>query len=98
MSFRFYANAISRASKTAAAGIFIAGLLLIGFGFLIYVLKEIFAILAAIVFCFAGAGCLITAVRIFLAQRKLDKITSDGSEAYRENVQVHVEEHGSEEL
>ena len=93
MGFRFYTNAISQASKTVAAGVFIVGLLLIGFGFLIYVLKEIFAVLAAIVFCIAGAGCLITAVRIFVAQRKLDKITSDGSDEYRENVQIHVEEH-----
>ena len=93
MSFRFYTNAISQASKSVAAGIFITGLLLIGFGFLIYVLKEIFAILAAIVFCVAGAGCLITAVKIFTAQRKLDKISSEDSQDYRENVQIHIEEH-----
>ena len=93
MSFRFYTNAISQASKSVAAGIFITGLLLIGFGFLIYVLKEIFAILAAIVFCVAGAGCLITAVKIFMAQRKLDKISSEDSQDYRENVQIHIEEH-----
>ena len=93
MSFRFYTNAISQASKSVAAGIFITGLLLIGFGFLIYVLKEIFAILAAIVFCVAGAGCLITAVKIFLAQKKLDKISSEGNEGYRENVHIHIEEH-----
>jgi len=92
MSFRFYTNAISKASRNIAAGIFITGLLLIGFGFLIYALKEIFAILAAIVFSVAGAGCLITAVKIFLAQRKLDKLTSDDSEAYRKNVQIHIEE------
>ena len=93
MSFRFYTNAISQASKSVAAGIFITGLLLIGFGFLIYVLKEIFAILAAIVFCFAGAGCLITAVKIFVAQRKLDKMSSENTEDYRENVHIHTEEH-----
>lgn len=92
MSFRFYKKAVSQASRNVAAGIFIAGLLLIGFGFLIYVLKEIFAILAAIVFSVAGAGCLITAVKIFLAQRKIDKITSDDSEAYRKNVQIRIEE------
>ncbi len=96
MSFRFYTNAISQASKSIAAGIFITGLLLIGFGFLIYVLKEIFAILAAIVFCVAGAGCLITAIKIFLAQRKLDKITSDDPPGYRENVHIHIEEHHGE--
>ncbi|MHC4460152.1 MAG: hypothetical protein ACYS6W_00870 [Planctomycetota bacterium] len=92
MSFRFYTNAISQASKNVAAGIFITGLLLIGFGFLIYVLKEIFAILAAIVFSIAGAGCLITAVKIFLVQKKLDKLTSDDSDAYRKNVQIHTKE------
>ena len=96
MSFRFYTNAISQASKNVAAGIFIAGLLLIGFGFLIYVLKEIFAILAAIVFSVAGAGCMITAVKIFLAQRKLDKISSEDSRSYRENVHIHIEEHHGE--
>jgi cobalamin biosynthesis protein CobD/CbiB len=93
MSFRFYTNAISQASKSVAAGIFITGLLLIGFGFLIYVLKEIFAILAAIVFCVAGAGCLITAVKIFAAQRKLDKMSSEDTEGHRENVHIHIEEH-----
>ncbi len=93
MSFRFYTNAISQASKSIAAGIFITGLLLIGFGFLIYILKEIFAILAAIVFCVAGAGCLITAFKIFLALRKMDKMSSEDTEGFRENVHIHIEEH-----
>ncbi len=96
MSFRFYTNAISQASKSIAAGIFITGLLLIGFGFLIYILKEIFAILAAIVFCVAGAGCMITAVKIFLALRKMDKMSSEDSRSYRENVHIHIEEHHGE--
>ncbi|MHC4308961.1 MAG: hypothetical protein ACYSSN_03370 [Planctomycetota bacterium] len=96
MSFRFYTNAISRASKNVAAGIFITGLLLIGFGFLIYILKEIFAILAAIVFCVAGAGCLITAVKIFLALRKMDHIDPENADGYRENVHIHIEEHHGE--
>jgi len=93
MSFRFYTNAISQATRSIASGIFILGLLLIGFGFLVYVLKEVFAILAAIIFSVAGAGCLITAVKIFWAQRKLDKIDSDDSQDYRKNVQIHIEEH-----
>lgn len=96
MSFRFYTNAISQASKNVAAGIFITGLLLIGFGFLIYILKEIFAILAAIVFSVAGAVCLITSVKILLVLRKLDKITSEDSQSYRENVHIHIEEHHGE--
>ena len=69
------------------------GLLLIGFALLIYALPKFFATLAAIVFFVTGLGCGITAVKIFLAQRKLDKLGSDDSDAYRKNVQIHIEEH-----
>jgi hypothetical protein len=93
MSFHFYTNTISRASRTAAATIFIVGLLLIGFGIIIMALPEIFAYLAATVFFIAGLGCGITAIKIFLAQRKIDKLSSDDSNAYRKNVQIHIEEH-----
>ena len=93
MSFRFYTNAVSQASRAVATSIFIVGMVLVGFGFMIYLLPKFFATLAAIVFFVAGIGCAITAVRIFLAQKKLDKINSDGSQDYRENVQIHIEEH-----
>lgn len=96
MSFRFYTNAISQASRAVAAGIFITGLILIGFGFMIYLLPKFFATLAAIVFFVAGLGCAITAVKIFLAQRQLDKINSDDSMVYRKNVRIHTEEHYDE--
>ncbi len=90
--FRYYTNMVSQASRTAAAGIFSVGLLLIGFGFLIYLLPKFFATLAAIVFVAAGSACSATALKIFLAQRKLDKFTSDGSGAYRKNVRIHIED------
>ena len=93
MSFRFYTNAISQVSRAAAAGIFILGLLLVGFGLLIYALPKFFATLAAIVFFVAGIGCAITAVKIFLAQRKLYKPGSIDSDGYRKNVHIHIEEH-----
>jgi hypothetical protein len=93
MSFRFYTNAISQASRNFAAGLFITGLLLIGFGFLVYVLRDLFAVLASIVFFIAGLGCGITAVKIFWAQHKLDKMSSDKPRGYRENVQIHIEHH-----
>ncbi len=96
MSFRFYTNAISQASRAVAAGIFITGLILIGFGFMIYLLPKFFATLAAIVFFVAGLGCAITAVKIFLAQRQLDRINSDDSMVYRKNVRIHTEEHYDE--
>jgi len=93
MSFRLYTNLISQASKNAAMGILTVGLLLIGFGVIILVLPEIFAFLAAAVFFIAGLVCAIIAVKIFLAQRKLDKINSEGSDDYRTNVRIHIEEH-----
>ena len=96
MSFRFYTNGISQVSRAAAAGIFILGLLLVGFALLIYALPRFFATLAAIVFFVTGLGCAITAVKILLVQRKLDKLSSDDSDAYRKNVQIHIEEHYEE--
>jgi len=91
--FRYYTSAISNASKSIAWGIFVFGLVLIGFGVLILALPELFAILAAIVFFIAGAGCAGTALKIYMAQRHIDKITSDdGSTGYRKNVQIHIEE------
>ena len=96
MSFRFYTNTISQASRNFAAGLFITGLLLIGFGFLVYILRDLFAVLASIVFFIAGVGCGITAVKIFWMQRKLDKINSGDSPDYRKNVQIHIDHHDKE--
>jgi len=93
MNFRFYTNAVSQASRKVAAGIFTVGLLLIGFGVVILALPEIFAFLAAAVFFFAGLGLAITAVKIFLAQRRLNKMTHDDSVGCRKNVQIHTEEY-----
>ena len=93
MSFRFYTDAISRASRGFAAGIFVTGLILIGLGFLIYVLRDLFAIVFATIFCIAGVGCGITAVKILWAMRKLNKINSGDSHVHRENVRIHIEEH-----
>jgi uncharacterized membrane protein HdeD (DUF308 family) len=91
--FRFYTNAISQASKGIARGILTTGVLLIGFGVLILVLPALFATLAAAVFFIVGASCVGTAVKIFLAQRQINKNNSDDSAGYRENVQIHIEEH-----
>ena len=90
--FRFYTNAVSQASKSIANGIFVVGLLLVGFGILILALPALFAMLAAAVFFIIGAGCVGTAIKIFLAQRQIDKINSDDSQSYRENVRIHIED------
>ena len=93
MSFRFYTNLISQASRSFASGVFIVGLVLIGFGVVILALPEIFAFLAAAVFFVVGLGCSATAVKIYLAQRRLNKMMQDDSTAYRKNVQIHTEEY-----
>ena len=91
MIFRFYTKAVSQASRRFAAGAFIVGLLLIGFGTIILALPEIFALLAAAVFFIVGVGCAITGVKVFLAQRKVDRLDSDDSQAHRDNVHIHIE-------
>ena len=92
MSFRFYTNAVSQASRSFAAGSFIVGLLLVGFGLLIYLLPDFFATLAAIAFFIAGFGCCVTGAKIFVAQKHFEKMGRNGSEAHRENVKIHIEE------
>jgi hypothetical protein len=93
MSFNFYTNIISKASRQVASVIFIIGMLLIGFGFLIYLLPRLFATLAALFFFLAGTACALTGIRIFAAQHKMDKLSKNGGDAYRQNVRIHVEEH-----
>jgi len=93
MSFSFYTKQISQASRKAAAGILVLGLGLIGIGFLIYVLRELFAMIFAAMFCAAGLGCGVFAVKLYFAQRKFARFNSDDSQPYRKNVQIHIEEH-----
>ncbi|MBN2137946.1 MAG: hypothetical protein JW720_09070 [Sedimentisphaerales bacterium] len=93
MSLRFYTNAVTQASRTFATGAFIVGLMLIGFGTIIWALPELFAFIAAAVFFLAGIGCIITAVKIFLAQRRFCRTDSDDSQSHRENVRIHSHDH-----
>ena len=96
MVFRFYSNAMSQASRALASGVFIVGLLLIGFGFMITLLPELFAYLAAIVFFVAGIACAVTAIKMFIAQRKIEHMQQDDSVAYRNNVHIKTDEYFDE--
>ena len=89
MVFRYFSNTISQASRTVAAGSMIVGMILIGFGFMIFLLPKFFATLAAMVFFVAGLGSAITGVKIFWRQSKLDKMNHQQTEDYRENVRIH---------
>jgi len=90
MSFQFYTNIISQASRRLAGGILTTGLGLIGFGLLIYLLPRVFATLAAFVFFITGAGACITAFKIFAAQRRLDKEFHEEPPEHRENVRIRI--------
>jgi hypothetical protein len=92
MPFRFYTNVLSQASRTMASGIMVVGLLLIGFGVIIVALPQLFAYLAAMVFFVAGLGCAATAVKIFWAQRRIDRGNADDLDVYRKNVRIHTGE------
>ena len=85
---------MTQMSRGFAKGLFIIGLLLIGFGILVYVLKEIFAAIAAAVFVVAGAGCCYNAIRLFFAARKMRNMDVDfeQGDGYRKNVQIHIKD------
>ena len=88
--FRFYiySNPVSDAAKGLAKGAFVVGLLLIGFGLLVFILRDLFAFIAAAVFFLAGFSAIGYAVRLFILRHKIKK--SDG--LYRENVEIHSED------
>jgi len=92
MSFRFYTTLLSQASKRIASGILIAGLLLIGFGVLIYALPRIFATIAALFFFVVGGGCFVSGLKMLWTQREIDKMSSGGIDNFRQNVHIHHEE------
>jgi tellurite resistance protein TehA-like permease len=92
MNFRFYSNAFSHASRHFAAGAFFLGLILIGLGFLIYILRDLFAILFAGIFVLAGIASIVTALRILWMSRKIRKDIFDDSDERRKNVTIHYEE------
>jgi len=83
--FFFSADPLRDTGRAMAAGALLVGLLLIGFGLLVFILKDLFAFLAAAVFFMAGFSAIIYAVRIYWLTRKI-KPPSDG---YRENVEIH---------
>ncbi len=93
MLFRYYTNAISQATRSVAVWILLVGLLLVGFGVLILALPELFALLAALVFFVAGASCLATAFKIYLAHRRIEKLNKKDADGYRKNVRIHTEEY-----
>ncbi|TFG45669.1 MAG: hypothetical protein E4H40_08020 [Candidatus Brocadiia bacterium] len=90
MVFKFYSNTISNASRNLAGGIFMLGLILIGIGFLVWVLRNFFVMIFSILFYALGTGCIIFAAKILWAAHKINKEIHDSDR--RENVRIHIEE------
>ena len=88
----FQGNPFREATKGMAKGALLIGLILIGLGMLVWVLKEIFAVIAMILFFMAGFSAIGYAIRLFILQHKM-KNTDD---AYRKNVEIHFENNDSD--
>ena len=71
--------------RTLVRGSLVTGLLFIGFGLLVFILRDIFAFLAAAVFFIAGFSAIGYAIRTWITLLKMKHSSSDG----RENVSIH---------
>jgi hypothetical protein len=89
MVFNFYSNSFSNISKGFAKGLFIVGLLLIGFGILVWIFKEVLALIAAAIFMAIGAVCCFNAIKIFIISWKSDK--NNDNDGRSDNVKIHIE-------
>lgn len=88
MFFKMYSDSFNQVSKGFAKGLFVIGLLLIGFGTLVWILKEVLAVIAAAIFIAVGFLCCFNAVRVFIGTMKADK----HSDEQRDNVRVRIED------
>jgi hypothetical protein len=90
--FNFYSNSFSGISKSFAKGLFVTGLLLFGFGLLVWIFKEVLALIAAAIFMFVGVGCCLKAIRMYYIAWKFDRNNNDDSNGGRSpNVKIHIE-------
>jgi len=84
----FHGNSFREATKGMAKGALVTGLILIGLGMLVWVLREIFALIAMIIFFMAGFSAIGYSIRLFILQHKMKNTDN----AYRKNVQIRMEE------
>jgi hypothetical protein len=84
----FQGNPFREATRGLAKGSLITGLMLIGFGMLVFILRDLFAFLAAALFFVAGFSAMGYAIRLFILQHKM----KNPDDAYRKNVQIHYED------
>ena len=81
-------NPFRQVTTGMAKGSLITGLILIGLGMLVWVLKEIFALIAMILFFMAGFSAIGYSARLFILQWKMKKQNN----VYRQGVEVHFQD------
>ena len=86
--FKYSSNPLTQATATAAASVFVIGMLLIGFAFLIYLLKEVVVLVFVALFVLAGVSTIGFSIKLFIASKRIDDMTKPKDD-YRENVQIH---------
>jgi hypothetical protein len=88
--FRFFFSrpVEQQVGRTLAKSSFVGGLFLIGFGMLVFILRDIFAFLAAAVFFIAGFSAIGYAFRTWLILYQMKRSDNNG----RENVTIHGDE------
>lgn len=88
LRFFMNGNPFRQVTKDAAKVSLFTGLFLIGLGLLVWLLKEIIAIVFMAIFFIAGFTAIGWAFRLFIAQWKMRNDKS----VYREGVEVHFED------
>ena len=74
--------------RTLAKSSLFGGLFLIGFGMLVFILRDVFAFLAAAIFFMAGLSAIGYAIRTWILLYKMKR--SDNH--YRENVTIRLDD------
>jgi hypothetical protein len=84
----FFSQPISnQISGTLIKGSLLTGLFLIGFGMLVFILRDLFAFLAAALFFMAGFSAIGYAIRMWILKHKIDRMNRGG----RDNVTIHYQ-------
>ncbi|RKY08805.1 MAG: hypothetical protein DRP65_08610, partial [Planctomycetota bacterium] len=64
------------------------------FGMLVFVLRDLFALLAAAIFFIGGFSSIGYAIKLFMAAHRIKRAGSSPDGVYRENVNIRVDEFG----
>jgi hypothetical protein len=88
--FRFFFSrpVEQQVGRTLVTGSLFGGLFLIGFGMLVFILRDVFAFLAAAVFFIAGFSAIGYAIRTWIVLYKMKRLDNAG----RRNVTIHTDD------